>query len=209
MAERGTRQVVDSDGEDERRTSHGKGEVVRVVDADAEVLLRPLHDFHGYRGCEEGADIDGHVEDGEAGVSLVGILRVVVKVAYHHLEVALEHTRSEADEQQGGQHDDECERVTAERHGEQHVAGEHDHDAPGDHLAKAELIGHPATDEGKEIDEHEEIAVDFACPAGIKAVVSTQKQCKDGKHGVVTESLAGVGQCQRVKSFWLSFEHSK
>ena len=71
MAEGAAENVVDGDGEDERGAGHGKGEVVGVVDARAEVLLCPLHDLHGCRRSKEGTDVDGHVEDGEARVALV------------------------------------------------------------------------------------------------------------------------------------------
>ena len=137
-----------------------------------------------------------------------GILRVVVEVAHHHLEVALEEARAQSDEHQGSQHHDQCQRVAAQGYGQQQIAGKHDEDADGHHAAEAELVGQPAAHDGQEIDEHEEVAVDFACPSGIESVVGTQKQCEDGEHGVVAESLARVGQCQRIESFWLIFEHN-
>ena len=105
MAERATEDVVDGNGENQRGTSHSKGEVIGVVHRGAEVLLCPLHNLHGSRRSKQGTDVDGHVEDGEARVALSGILRVVVEVAHHHLEVSLKQSRTQTDEYQCGQHD--------------------------------------------------------------------------------------------------------
>ena len=85
--------------------------MVGVVDRRAEVLLCPLHNLHGSRRGKQGTDVNGHVEDREARVALSSILRVVVEVAHHDLEVTLEESRTETDEHQCCQHDDQCQRV--------------------------------------------------------------------------------------------------
>lgn len=43
-------------------------------------------------GGEHGADVDGHIEKGESRVALSAVAGLVVEVAHHHLEVALEET---------------------------------------------------------------------------------------------------------------------
>ena len=69
MTEGAAEDIVDSDGQDERGTSHSKGKVIGVIDAGTKILLGPLHDTNGCRRCKEGTDVDCHVEDGEAGVT--------------------------------------------------------------------------------------------------------------------------------------------
>ena len=66
-------------------------------------------------------------------------------------------------------------------------------DADGDHAAKAETVSQPTAHDRQEVDQHEEVTIDFTCPTGIKAVVGTQEECEDSEHGVVAESLARVG----------------
>ena len=104
VAEGRSEAVVDGDAQDERGTCHGKGKVIRVGVADAETCLRPFHDFHGCRRSKEGADVDGHVENGKCRVALVLQLRRIVEIAHHHLQVTLEQARAETDKQQGGNH---------------------------------------------------------------------------------------------------------
>ena len=77
-------------------------------------------------------------------MALVLILRIVVEIAHHHLEVTLEQTGAKANEHQCSQHHDEGKGVTAKRHREQQIAGKHNQDACGDHAAKAVAVGQPA-----------------------------------------------------------------
>ena len=151
VTECATEQVIDSDRQNERGASHSKREVVGIVAAIAQRGLGILLDLDSGSRCKQGTYVDGHIEDGEACIALVGILRGIVEIAHHYLQVALEETRAEAYEQQGAQHDDEGKRVATQRNAEQQIACKHDDDARGDHLAKAELIGQHATNEGEEI----------------------------------------------------------
>ena len=197
MTESGAENVVDGNGDNQRSTGHSKGEVVGIIRRVAQRCLSILLNLDGSRWCKEGTNIDSHVEDREARVALVGILRVVVEVAHHYLQVTLEQTRTETDEQQGSQHYNECKAVASQRNTEQQIASKHNDDTRGHHLAETELVGQHAAKQGEEVDEHEERTIDGACQGGRQSVVSPQKQSKDGQHGVVTETLASVGQCQR------------
>ena len=130
--------------------------MVGVVHAHAEVGLRPLHDFHGSGRCEHRTDIDCHVEEGEGGVATVSILRVVVQVAYHHLQVAFEETRAHANQHQRGKHHhhrqyDSAVVHAAERECQQHIAQEHHDDTNGNALAVTNLIGKDTAHERQEI----------------------------------------------------------
>ena len=88
------------------------GIVARITQCRLGILL----DLNGSRRSKQGTDIDGHIEDGETGVALVGILRIIVEITYHHLEISLEETRTETDQQQGCQHHHKGHRVTTQGH---------------------------------------------------------------------------------------------
>ena len=115
MTESAAEQVVDSDREDERGTGYCKREVIGIVARIAQAHLGILLDLDGSRRSKECTDVNGHVEDREARVALVLVLRIVVEVAYHHLQVSLEQAGTEADEQQGAQHDNQCHAVATQR----------------------------------------------------------------------------------------------
>ena len=90
--------VVDNDGNDEGSAGDGEGEMVGSVLAPAHAHT-PFFHLDGGGRSEEGADVDGHVEEGEAGVAFLGVFRVVVEVTDHDLEVALEEAGTETDQQ--------------------------------------------------------------------------------------------------------------
>ena len=174
VTERAAESIVDGDGEDERSAGYGKGEVISLAGSGvAQLVLGPLRNHDGCRGCEEGTDVDSHVEDGEASVALVGILRVVVEVTHHHLEVTLEETGAETHEHQSDEHGHEAHGLATQRNGEQQIAQEHDDDTDGHHLSESELVGHDTAKNRQEVDEHQEVAVDFASPSGIEAEVGS------------------------------------
>ena len=124
------------------------------------------------------------------------------------MQVALKQARAQTDEQQGTEHHDEGKRVAAQGNGKQQIAEKHDDDADGDHLAEAKPVGQQTAYKRKKVDEHEEVTVNLAGPPGIKTEIGTEEKGEHGYHGVVAETLAGVGQCQRVESFRLILKHS-
>lgn len=163
-------------------------------------------------GCwgEHRAEVDGHVEEAERGVASGGILRIVVEVANHYLEVALEQTRTEGYEHQGKHHEGERHAATlkrADRHGETYVAEEH-HGHTGDYtFAVANLVGEDAADNRHEIDGSQEDSIELSGGSGREAKLSLQVEQEDGQHGVVAKAFAGVGERQSIQTFWLSFKH--
>ena len=44
----------------------------------------------GHCGCEHGTYVDGHIEKAECGITLIGILGIIIKVAHQYLEVTFE-----------------------------------------------------------------------------------------------------------------------
>ena len=99
-----TASVINSDTEYQRSAGYSESKVVTVVHACAQTLLCPSHDLHGRRRCEHGTDVDRHVEQRESGVAAVRIGGIVIEVADHHLQIALEKTRTETDEHQSSDH---------------------------------------------------------------------------------------------------------
>ena len=179
--------------------------VCRVaVEAEAD---GPFTDLDGRGGGEQGADVDGHVEEGETGVALGSVLRVVVQVSHHYLQVSFEESCPESDQEQGGDHADERHGTAAQRDGQQQIAEEHDDDAGGDHLPETELVGQDSADEREKVHQHQERAVDEAGGARVQAEVGPEEEREHGDHRVVAEALAGIGQCEGEESFGLSFEH--
>ena len=151
MTEGRTENVIDGDRQDERSASYCKREVVGVVRAIAQRGLCILLNLNGSGRCKQGTDVDGHVENRETRVALVLILRVVVEVAHHDLQVALKQTCTKADEQQSCQHDYQSNGVATQGYREQEIACKHNHNTRSHHATEAELIGHDTTDEREEI----------------------------------------------------------
>ena len=189
--------IVDGDRQNERCTCNGKREVVSIIAGIAQSSLSILLNLNGSGRCKQGTDIDGHIENREACIALVLILRIVIEVAHHHLQVTLEESCTKTNEQQGSQHDYQCHSITTQGYRQQQVAGKHDDDTRGHHTTKAELVGHHTTNEWEKIHKHEKRTVDGACHSGRQSVVGSQEQSEYGQHGVVTKALACVGQCQR------------
>ena len=152
MLEGAAEGVVDDDAHHEGEAGHAKGVVVGVGHGGAEVLLGVVHDLDGGRRGKEGADVDGHVEDGECGVALAFQLGVVVEVTDHDLQVALEEAGAYADHEQGGEHEHHGGDAVSGGDGEHEVAQEHDDDARSDALAVADAVGQGAAHKRQEID---------------------------------------------------------
>ena len=168
--------------------------MVRVGLACAEAGLRPFHNLNG--GCrgEHRADIDGHIEEAEAAVALVGILGRVVEAAHHDLQVAFEQARAEAHEDKGKSHGDNSHIIAAHGNGEQQVADEHDEDARRHHFAETETVGCDAADDRQEIHEHQECRINTAGKSRCEPEVGLQIKQEYGQHRVVAETLARVGK---------------
>ena len=135
------------------------------------------------------------------------LIAIVVQVAYHHLEVALEEARAHADEKQGAYHEHYAEGVCGRRDGQAGVAREHHHHA-GDHaLAVTYAVGEYASENGHEVYQGQENCVNGACQGASEAELGLQEEHEDGEHGVVAEALAGVCECEGVETFRLVLEH--
>ena len=77
----------------------------RQVGVVAEAVGAQIPGAHspGGVGCEDRADVDPHVEQGEGRVPEVTVLRVVVRLPDESLEVALEQPVAERDGEQPDQ----------------------------------------------------------------------------------------------------------
>ena len=195
VLEPGTESIINGDGDNQGHAGHGEGEMIGRIAVEAQAD-GPFADSDGGGGGEEGADVDGHIEQGEAAVTLGCVLGFIVQVSHHYLEVALEQAGSEADEHQGRQHTYQRDAAAAQRNGQEQIAQEHNDDAGGDHLAEAEFIGQDTADEREEVHQHEERAVNGSGSTCREAEIGPEEERKDGDHGVIAEALTGVGQCQ-------------
>ena len=196
-------QIVDKDRGNHAHAGHGKGKVIGIGLAVTERRLCPVHNSNGCRGCKQSADVDGHIEEGEARVALVGKLRIVIEVAHHDLQVALEETCSKRDKQEACTHCDNGWSCFAQRHRQDEVTDEHYHNAQHDHLAIAILVGKHATKQGQQIYDEQEVRERLAGPTRVETKVVVKEKDKDGQHGVVTKALARIGKSQRPKTFRL------
>ena len=151
----------------------------------------------GYLRCgrrsEECSYVDGHVEEAKCSVALAAELRIVVEIAHHDLEIALEQARPAGDESQRTEHHGLAGDVSSGGDGQQRIAQKHDDDARCHHLAVAETVGKDSADEGHEINKAEETSEDSGCFCRGVTELGLQKQSENGKHGVVTETLARIG----------------
>ena len=173
----------------------------------AKVRLDVAHDFYCGRRSKEGADVDGHVEDGEGRIALRLELGVVVEVTHHYLQVAFEQARAHAHHEQRQRHDPHGHDAATRRDGEQQIAEEHNDNARRHTFSKTDLIGHDAAHKGQEINQCEKHRIPDARHALRPTEVVHQEEGEDGQHGVIAETLARVGQRQGIQTFWLSFKH--
>ena len=198
--------VVDDDGDDQGGAGDGEGEMVGGILAPAHAHAPFLH-LDGCGRGEKGADVDGHVEEAEAGVALVGVFRIVVEVTDHNLQVALEEAGAETDQRQRQHHEEQGGRPSSHRDGQEEIAEEHHGDADHDHLAETEFVGEDASHEREEIHQTEESTVNETGRARAEAEVGLQEQGEDSDHRVVAKPFTGIGQREREESLGLSFEH--
>ena len=135
------------------------------------------------RGGEHRADVDGHIEEAEGGITLGRIFRVIVQIAHEHLQVAFEEARTHGDQQQGAYHQGEGEAAAGEcvrRYGEAQVAGEHHAYACDDALAETDLVCQPAADYRHKIDCSEENCVKLTGSSCGKTEFGLQEEQEDG-----------------------------
>lgn len=187
----------------------GESRDVGLIDETA--LAQPEVDEIG-SGCwgEHRAEVDGHVEEAECRVASGGILRIVVEITNHHLEVSLEETGTQGDEYEGKHHEGEGEATAlegADRNGETGIAEEHHGNTSDYTFAIANLVGKDTADDRHEIDGCQEDRVELSGGSGREAKLSLQVEQEDGQHGVVAKAFAGVGERQSIQTFGLSFEH--
>ena len=164
-------------------------------------------DFGGRHGGKHRADVDGHVEKAEAIVAESAVFGLVVEVAHHHLEIALEQARSNGNQGQSREHGDfggGC----GHRYGQQQVAEKHHDDSRADHLAITETVGQHTTYEGHEVDATEEDAVNITSLCLVVAELGLQEEHEDGQHGIIAKALARVGEGERIEAFRMSLKHS-
>ena len=208
VTEPSTASVVDNHRHDQRCASHCKREVVSIVACEAEILLCPILDSHSSSRCEQCADVDSHVEQRECRVTLRRVLRVVVEITNHNLQVTLEEACTYCDEEQCTNHCNHSQGIATERQREEEVSEEHNRDTDGNHLTITKLIGQDTTEERHEIYKTEESTVNCTCYTCVQTEVGAEEQCKHSQHCVVAKTLTCVSESQGIKGFWMSFEHS-
>ena len=185
----------------EKGVAHGRQ---AAVVGEALGAQEPVADGVGREGGEEGADVDAHVEDHEGRVAQLGILRVIVELSDHGLQVALEQAVAEGDDEEADQGDGQ----RHARNGDDGVAGEHDEDAEqNDQLVLPGAVGEYAAEERQGVDGVVEPAVVAAGRLGRQVVLGLQEQHQDGHHGIETEALTHVGEECDKQAFGMIFEH--
>ena len=90
-------------------------------------------------------------------LAAVGILRVVVQIAHHHLQIAFEQACAQRDEQQrrnheNHRHDDAAIVDAAHGNSQQHITQKHNENADGYTFTVTDFVGKNATDQRQEID---------------------------------------------------------
>ena len=115
-------QEVNQDGNDDRYTSHGKCEVIRVCLSVTEVILCPSHDGGCCCWSKQGTNVDSHIEERETRVTMLGIFRIIVEVTYHHLKVTFKETSTQTYKQQRCSHSSHSYRSSTQRYSEEEIA---------------------------------------------------------------------------------------
>ena len=161
----------------------------------------------GHRRRKHRTDIDGHIEQAECRVSSALIARIVVEIADEHLQISLEKARAERHSCQAGIHGPFSRRTGWRRHSKSQITQEHHNHSDYHTLAVADLVGDPAAYKGCEINYCQKDGINLSGLSLVPSELGLHEQGKDGKHGIIAETLASVGQCQRIKALGLSFEH--
>ena len=125
---------------------------------------------------------------------MVGILRIIIEVAHHYLQVTLEEACTQTDKQQGCTHSSNSYCSSTQWDREEEITQEHNEDTYDHHLVVTPLVGSHTTKKRQEINCSEEPGINLRCSTCIETEVLTQEQSEDSKHGIVTESLACIRQ---------------
>ena len=94
MFESTTASIVNRHRNDERNTCNGKGCMIRILLAYSIVLLNKVHNCFCSTWCEQCTNIDCHIENRESRISLICILRVIIKITHHYLQVTFKESCS-------------------------------------------------------------------------------------------------------------------
>ena len=207
MLESATESIINSHRNDQRNTSYCKRIVIRVILSNPPSLLGIVHHCDSRSRSKQGTDVDGHIENTESRVTLGSIFGVIIQITNHNLQITFKQSGSAADHQQSGKHGNHTHSSGSHRKRQKHISGKHGNDTDGNHLSITELIGKNTSNKREEINQSQENRINISSYSMRPTEVSLQKQNENSKHSVVTETLACVGQGQRIKSFRLSFKH--
>ncbi len=188
--------------EPERHADAGGAEtpvpaVGRIEAAGAEPALEgvALGEEAGHQGGEKTADVDAHVEDGEAGVA--ALVAGCVEPADHGADVWLEQPRADRDQRQS-----DVERALR-RHGQREMPQGDDAAADQHGVVRAEIaIGNVAAGNRQQVDGHRVVAVDARRldgrqPKAARRHRRDDEQRQQRAHAVVGEALPQLRKEQR------------
>ena len=116
---------------------------------------------HGSSGSrsEQGADVDCHIEQTESGITFRAILRSIIQITYHYLQISLEKSGSQSNQGKSAEHGIQSD-IGCHRDSQQHITGKHDNDTGSNHLAITEFIGQDTSDKRHEIHSCQETGKD-------------------------------------------------
>lgn len=173
----------------------------------------PAAQHGGHEGGHEATDVDEHVENLEAGVTLGSVLGVVIELSDDGLEVALEEAVAECDQEQS--HASDCEEPAVsggsgeDGDGEDDVAGGHHQEAGDDGtLIVLSAVSDYAADEAEHVDAGVEEGVYEGALLLGEAEFGTQEQHEHGVHDVIAKALAHVAEGGGYQAGGLVFKHS-
>ena len=102
----------------------GNGRHTAVVNKTV-LAHHPIGHSRSRRRCEHRADVYGHIENGERGIALAAVTRVVIKVSHHYLQVSLEKAGTHCNERQRSYHAPKADTVGLGRNCKEEVANKH------------------------------------------------------------------------------------
>ncbi len=201
-----------------RVASHRGDEGVEVVEilgvhavGDAQVLVAecrkggvvheavlsqpPAAEHRGHKRGHYAAD--EHVEDLESGIALRRIAGIVVKLADNSLEVTLEQTVSECDEEERSARQRQQPRLVAcsgeDRNGEDHISQCHHYQTPDDgRLVVLCLVGDDTAHKAQYVDSRVEEGINKGAGLFGESEFRTQEEHEHRVHDVVAEPFAHV-----------------
>ena len=155
-----------------------------------------IGDFLGHCRGEHCADVDGHIEEAEGGVTLRGIFRVVIEIADEDLEIAFEESCAYGYEGKSAEHYQLSGESGSGRDCKTEVAEKHYGNTDGDTFAVTDFVGEDSSEERHEIHTRKEDGIYLTGSALVPSELGLHQQGEDGEHGVVAEALTGVGEGQ-------------